>query len=178
VIVCGDGFASKNGSDFQEHANGKWKKIPGFAVPQDFSLTAPVTKIVVITEPTATLKLTATTKSGTPIEGATVYVNPNVIRINGIFGNYLVSSEEPFQKPTPLPKIHYYVTTDKNGVALIRNIPASDRGIEVDDPHYQVPIQEPTEYRSRYIHTTYQPGMTNELNLVMEPKGEDYIGSR
>ncbi len=178
VIVHGDGFVSKDGSDFQQRVGTKMEKIPGFAVPQAFPLTAPVTKIEIITEPTATLEVTAKTKSGSPIEGVTIYVNPNVIRIGGIFGDTMrTSSEEPFRNLPLLPNIPYSATTDRNGVAIIRNIPASGRGIDVYDSKYQVPLQDPKGWRTRYIHTQYSPGETNKLTLVMEPKGTDYIGT-
>jgi len=88
VIVHGDGFASKDGGPFAHN----------FGVPQAFSLEAPITQIEVATEPTATLVFTAKTKGGKPVAGASVSLNPNVIRIGGIFGNMRRSSEEPFNK--------------------------------------------------------------------------------
>jgi beta-lactamase regulating signal transducer with metallopeptidase domain len=175
VIVHGDGFASKDGAQFQQRVGSKVEKINGFAVPQAFALAAPVTKIEVITEPTATLELTAKTKSGKPIDGANVGVNPNVIRIGGLFGDVRRSSEDPFRELTPLPRIPYTATTDKNGLAVIRNIPASDNGMEIYDPQYQVPLQ--NKWRSRDVHITLSPGATNQLTVTMEPKGADYIGT-
>lgn len=176
VIVYGDGFVSQSGGDFEQRENSKLVKVPGFALPQAFPLVAPTTKIVVATEPTATLEVTAKTKTGKPVEGATVYVNPNVVRMGGIFGNMRTSSEEPFRKMIPLPNIPYSATTDKNGFAVIRNIPATDRGMEVADADYQVPLQDPKSWRTRYIHTTFTPGMTNKFDLTLEPKGADFIG--
>ena len=176
VIVHGDGFISQNGGDFSQKNNGKLEKIPGFALPQAFLLVAPTTKIEVVTEPTATLEVTAKTKAGKPVEGATVYVNPNVVRMGGIFGNMRTSSEEPFRTMAPLPNIPYSATTDKNGFAVIRNIPASDRGMEAYHPQYQVPLQEPKGWRDRHIRTSYSPGATNRYELILEPKGKDYIG--
>src|ERR1039458_804214 len=77
-----------------------------------------MTRIEVVTEPTATLEVTAKTKWGKPVEGATVYLNPNVLRMQtGIFGQVRVSNEEPFRKPVALPHIPYSATTDKNGSA-------------------------------------------------------------
>jgi hypothetical protein len=176
VIVYGDGFVSQSGSDFEQRENSKLVKVPDFALPQAFPLVAPTTKIVVATEPTATLEVTAKTKMGKPVEGTTVYVNPNVVRMGGIFGNMRTSSEEPFRKMIPLPNIPYSATTDKNGFAVIRNIPASDRGMDVYDPQYQVPLQEPKGWRDRHIRTTFSPGMTNKFDLTLEPKGADFIG--
>ena len=129
-----------------------------------------------VTEPTATLEVTAKTKAGKPVEGATVDVNPNVVRLGGIFGNMRTSSEEPFRTMTPLPNIPYSAITDKNGFAVVRNIPASDRGMEAYHPQYQVPLQEPTGWRDRHIRLTFSPGETNHYELTLEPKGKDYIG--
>ena len=177
VIVHGDGFVSQNGGDFQDQNNGKLKKIPGFAMPQAFPLVVPKTTIEVVTEPTATLELTAKTAKGKPVAGATVYVNPNVVRMNGIFGNMAKSSEAPFRAMIPLPDVPYNAITDARGLAVIRNLPASDRGIEVEDSDYQVPLQDLKGWRDRHIRTQYSPGQTNHFALTMEPKGKDYIGN-
>jgi RNA polymerase sigma factor (sigma-70 family) len=177
VIVHGDGFVSQSGGDFSQRINSKLVKVPGFALPQPFSLVAPTTKIEVVTEPTATLELTAKTKWGKPVAGATVYLNPNVVRMNGIFGNMRQSNEEPFRTLAPLPDVPYSATTDKNGVAVIRNVPATTRGMEVYHPQFQVPLQEPKGWRDRHIRMTFSPGATNQFELTLEPKGKDFIGN-
>jgi RNA polymerase sigma factor (sigma-70 family) len=177
VVVHGDGFVSQNGGDFLQRINSKLVKVPGFALPQAFPLVAPTTKIEVLTESTATLELTAKTKQGKPVTGATVYLSPNVVRMNGIFGNLRQSSEEPFRAMPPLPDVPYSATTDKNGVAVIRNIPATTRGMEVYHPQFQVPLQEPKGWRDRYIRMTFSPGVTNKFELTLEPIGKDYIGN-
>jgi RNA polymerase sigma factor (sigma-70 family) len=176
VVVHGDGFVSQNGGDFSQRINSKLVKVPGFALPQAFPLVSPTTKIEVLTEPTATLELTAKTKQGKPVTGATVYLSPNVVRMNGILGNLRQSSEEPFRTMPPLPNVPYSATTDKNGVAVIRNIPATTRGMEVYHPQFQVPLQEPKGWRDRHIRMDFSPGTTNTFELVLEPKGKDYIG--
>ena len=45
VIVHGDGFVSQSGGDFSQRINSKLVKVPGFALPQPFSLVAPTTKL-------------------------------------------------------------------------------------------------------------------------------------
>jgi hypothetical protein len=176
VIVHGDGFVSEDGGEFVDTTG--VKKIHGFAVPQAFALDAPVTKIEVRTEPTATVEVTTRTKDGKPIEGATVYANPNVIRIGGIFGKMRTSNEEPIRTVPPLPELNYSATTDKYGIAVIQNVPAVTDVMYVEHPKFQVPLQEPQGYRSRYLGITCEPGMTNKVDLTLEPKGTDYIGSR
>src|SRR5206468_2115176 len=105
--------------------------VNGFGVPQAFPLVAPTTRIEVATEPTATLVFTAKTKDQKPVEDAWVSVNPNVIRIGGIFGNMRRSSETPFNALSPLPNVPYSAKTDKDGVAVIRNVPACTSGLSV-----------------------------------------------
>ena len=167
VIVHGDGFASKNGGTYAHN----------FGVPQVFPLEAPTTRIEVATEPTATLEFTAKTKNGKPVEGALVSLNPNVIRIGGIFGDMRRSSEEPFNKLPPLPDVPYSSKTDKDGVAVIRNVPACTGGMEVEHPQFQVPLQDPKGWRDRYVRVSFDAGKTNHLTMVLEPKGTDYIGT-
>ena len=185
VIVHGDGFASKSIGQIKNritvNAQTHTTKLvdgPSFGIPQPFPLVAPITKIEVVTELTATLELTAKTKWGKPVEGATVYLNPNVLRMQtGIFGQVHISNEEPFRNPVELPKIPYSATTDKNGVAVIRNVPGITRGMDVYHPQFQVPLQEPKGWRDRYIRVKFSPGTTNKIELTLEPKGKDYIGS-
>lgn len=130
-----------------------------------------------VTEPTATLELTAKTKQGKPVAGAVVVVNPNVLRMNGIFGEARRSSEEPFRKLAPLADL-YSATTDTNGVAVVRNVPTITRFMGVYHPQFQVPFQEPKAVRDRFIRAKFTPGTTNEFELILEPKGKDYIGSK
>ena len=177
MVVWGDGFVSKDLDTFQQRNGSKLVKVPGFALPQAFSLVSPETKVEVATEPTATLELTATTKEGKPIAGATVYVNPNIVRMGGIYGNMRDSSETPFRKMDSLPYVPYSAITDNNGLAIIRNIPPTDRGIEIDDSQYQVPLQQPQGWRDRYVRTAFSPGLTNQVHMVMERKGTDFLGT-
>jgi len=167
VIVHGDGFASKNGGTYARN----------FGVPQAFPLEAPTTRIVVATESTATLEFTAKTKDGKPVEGASVGVNPNVIRINGIFGDMRSSSEKPFNKLAPLADVPYSTKTDKDGVAVIRNVPACTDTLYVEHPHFQVPLQDIKGWRNRYVRLSFKAGETNRLTMVLEPKGTDFIGT-
>ena len=178
VIAHGDGFVSQNGGDFSQRINSKLVKVPGFALPQAFPLVSPTTRLEVLTEPTATLELTAKTQGGKPVEGATVYLSPNVVRMNGIFGDLNKYSEEPFRTLSPLPNVSYSATTDKNGVAVVRNIPATTRGMEVFHPQFQVPLQEPNGWRDRHIRTQFSPGTTNNYELALEPKGKEFIGRK
>jgi beta-lactamase regulating signal transducer with metallopeptidase domain len=168
VTAIGDGFVSKNGGEY----------VKNFAVPQAFPLVAPLTKIEVATEPTATLELTTKTSDGSPIEGASVYLNPNVIRIGGIFGMLHKSSEEPFRTMTPLTNMPFQAKTDENGVAVIRNVPAITHGMNIDHPQFQVPLQDPDGWRGRHVQVEFVAGQTNHIELTLEPKGASYIGSK
>ena len=186
VIVHGDGFVSKSIGQVQNripvNAKSQATKLvdgPAIGIPQPFPLVAPTTKIEVVTEPTATLQLTAKTKWGKPVEGATAYLNPNILRMQtGIFGQVRVSNEEPFRTPETLPNVPYSATTDKNGFAVIRNVPAITRGLEVAHPQFQVPLQEPKGWRDRYIRIKFSAGTINKFELMLEPKGKDFIGGK
>ncbi|MDR3458616.1 MAG: M56 family metallopeptidase [Verrucomicrobiae bacterium] len=177
VIVHGDGFASKSIGQVRNRINGQLSgNGPKIGIPQPFPLTAPVTKVEIITEPTATLELTAKTKSGQPIEGATVYLNPNVLRIGGIFGWMRDSSEKPFRTLEPLPDVPYSGKTDSAGKVVIKNIPAEDRGLEIDHPAYVIPLQQPHGLPNRRVRTDFAPGITNVMTVTMQLKGRDFIG--
>ncbi len=131
-------------------------------------------KIEIATEPTATLEVVTKTESGKPIEGATVYVNPNTLRMGGIFGQvHNPSDEVPFHIPAPLPKIPYSAVTDQNGVAVIRNVPAITRFLEIEHPQYEVPLSG----GDRVIRFSLSPGVTKKLELTLQPKGKEFLGS-
>jgi hypothetical protein len=127
-----------------------------------------------LTEPTATLEVTAKTESGKPVEGAIVNVNPNVMRMQiGLFGIPHESNEEPFQTPASLPRLSYSSITDQNGFACIRNVPAIDRGLEIEHPQFLVLSQKSEGTHAGYVRCSFSPGMTNKLEIILEPKGED-----
>jgi len=184
VIVRGDGFVSKTFDRMQDRSfnpqTGRSTLTGGahISVPQPFPLAAPVTTITVVTEPSATLEVMAKTKSGQPIVGATIWLNPNMYRMHtGIFGQVRDASDAPYRTIPSLPELHYRATTDVNGRAVIRNIPALGGTMEVDDALYQVPLQDARNLPSRYLRVPLAPGETNHFELTLEPRGRDYIGS-
>jgi hypothetical protein len=176
VVVLGDGFASKTIGQLQNRVNGALVKGPATPIPQAFPLVSPTTKIEVTTEPTATLEFTATTKSGGPIEGVWVGMYPSAFRMWGPFGWMKNSSEEPYREIPHLSDPIFSGQTDKNGKLVLNNIPAETRGIDIDHPRFQVPLQDVNGWRDRHVRAVFSPGMTNELNMTLEPKGADFIG--
>ena len=80
--------------------------------------------------------------------------------------------------PAKLPNIPYSATTDKNGLAVIGNVPAVTWGLEVVDPEFHVPLQEPKGWRDRNIGIKLSSGTSNKFELMLEPKGKDFIGSK
>jgi len=178
VIVEGEGFVSKSIGQVKNRIRHATALVngPPIGIPQPFPLTAPLTKIEIVTEPTATLEVTTKTKSGKPVAGAVIVLNPNVLRMSGSFRVMKHSSEEPFQTAPPLSALSYSGATDQNGLAIIRNIPAFTRIMTVTHSQFQVPLQE--GLRDRYIRMKFSPGTTNQYSLTLEPKGTDFIGSR
>jgi hypothetical protein len=178
VIVCGDGFVSKSIGKVQNRMpDGKLANGPVIGIPQPFPLTAPLTTVEVVTEPTATLELRTKTSDGRPIEGATVYLNPNVLRMGGIFGWMRDSSEEPFRTLSPLPDLPYSGKTDKNGKVEIRNVPAVARGLEIQHPNFVAALEDKHGLPNRRIRATFVPGMTNVMTVTLEPVGKDFIST-
>lgn len=177
VTAQGDGFASKSIGQVQNRINGQIVDGPVIGIPQPFPLDAPATKIEVKTEPTATVEVTTKTKDGKPVKGVNVGLNPNVLRMNGIFGYMKRSNEEPFQAMTPLPDLPYYATTDENGKVVMPNIPAVLRNFGVHHPQYEAPLTERSGFTSRWIRLEVEPGKTSQVAVTMQPIGTDFIGS-
>jgi len=176
AVVLGDGFASKTIGQLQNRVQGVLTKGPVMAIPQSFPLSSPDTKIVVTTEQTATLELTATAGSNKPIEGVWVGMYPSVFRMWGEFGWGKNPSEDPYHQIPHLPNLVFSGKTDINGKFVLNNIPAETHGLEMDHPQFQVPIQQPNGWRDRHIRTSFSPGATNHFEITLEPKGGDYIG--
>lgn len=178
VVVLGDGFASQTIGQLYNRINGMiTTNGPTMAIPQAFPLAGPITQIEVKTEPTATLEVTATTKSGQPLAGVWVDMYPEVFRMWGPFAWQKDSSETPYRKIPHLPDLNFSETTDANGKLVMANVPPEEHGLEAGSTNYQVDIQQPKGWRDRHVRVTFSPGETNELHLVMEPKGSDYIGT-
>lgn len=175
VIVHGDGFISQNGGQPKNRINSQLVTGLVRGVPQPFPLVTPVTKIEVVTEPTATLEVTTKTKWGKPVVGATAYLYPNILRMGGIFGRIRYSSEEPFRTLSPLPELAYSGKTDKNGTVAIRNLPAFDRHLNIKHPQFEVPVG--GLIGDRITRIKLSSGITNKLELTLQPKGKDFIGT-
>jgi hypothetical protein len=109
------------------------------------------------------------------VEGATVYINPNVMRIGtGIFGSLPKSpGEEPFQDIDFLPEPVYAAATDEEGVALLKNVPAFLTVLDIDHPEFQVPLR---GGHGRNVRFELAPGETRTLDVILEMKGKDFIG--
>ena len=143
---------------------------------QAFQLYAPITRIVVATERTATLEVIARIETDEPVPGAEAYVNPNVMRLQtASFGTTPGAGEMPFQTLAALPRL-YSAVTDQNGVAVLPNIPAFNQSVEIYHPRLQVPLQEPKSSRRRHLRHTLSPGETQKLLVSLEPKGADFTG--
>jgi hypothetical protein len=176
VVVHGEGFVSRNGGQPQNRINSQLVPGPTIGVPQPFPLAAPVTTIVVVTEPTATLEVTARTKSGKPVGAANVYLYPNVLRMGGVLGLMTHSSEEPLRTLAPLPEPPYSGRTDATGRVTIHDLPAVARHLDVDHPEFEVAIDGPRGDRTTRLELS--PGATTQLELTLQPKGKQFLGSR
>ncbi len=158
VSVLGDGFASQVG--------GHGDKAPRF-----FSLLSPVTNIEVPVEPTATIEVTAKTKTGTPIVGATVIVIPEIM-VRTIY-----SIESGFRSLPLLPKIPFKYLTDNSGMVVIQNLPASTDHLGIDHPEFELPRKVDNGVPNDDVMIKLSPGKTNKLELTLLPKGTAFIGS-
>ncbi len=174
VAVHGDGFVSRDGGQMMTTFYGRRVPRRDIRVPQVFDLAAPITNIEIATEPTATLQITARTKRGMPIEGATISAAPNLVRIGGIFGwAEHLTSEEPWRDLPPLPDYPYSAVTDENGIAVLRNLPAHHGSLWIEHPHFEAPAQ--GDYR--YVRFETSPGESGALEVTLQPKGREFTGT-
>ena len=151
VSVLGAGFASQVGGH-------------GDKTPHLFPLLTPVTKIEVPVEPTATIEVTAKTKTGTPIVGARVIV------ISEILVRTIHSIESDFRTLSPLPKIPITYLTDKSGMVVIQNLPASTDHLGIDHPEFELPRKVDNGVPNDDVMIKLSPGKTNKLELTLLSK--------
>jgi hypothetical protein len=175
LTVHGDGFCSTAGT------LGPAGAVPpaGFGVPQNFPLVAPVTRYTVETESTAALRFRVVDLADAPVPGATVYVNPNVLLIGtGIFGDVSRHrhGEEPLASPPSLPAMPYSAVTDGSGMATIRDVPAFTSWYSVEHPNFVMRMPQARNERIGRLRTKLLPGSTNEIQVVVEPKGRTFVG--
>jgi len=175
VVVLGDGFVSKSVGKLQNRVNGQLIPGPPMGIPQIFALAAPVTQITVATEPTVTLKFTTKTQTGEPIEGVSVGMHPDAFRMRGVFGWTPDYSERPFHAMRELERPVFSGKTGKDGTIVLTNIPAEIYGFWAESEKYQLPLQGGMQVR--FVHTKYAPGETIVTNLVMLPRGTEFMGS-
>ena len=182
VAVHGEGFVSKSIGEVQNRipvtrfsSEKKLVKSAVIGIPQPFPLVAPTTKIEVVTEPSATVQVIAKTKAGGPVAGATLYLNPNILRMGGFFGVPRRNpSEEQFHPLEPLPELSYSAITDKNGLAIVRNVPSISRDLSLEHPDYEVALQ--GWMQDRFVRFSLVPGETKKIELTLQPKGKQFIG--
>jgi beta-lactamase regulating signal transducer with metallopeptidase domain len=198
VIAYGDGFVSANGE--VELAPSRYVAVPPSepvrrvtrGVPQSFACVQPVTPIEVVTEATATLKVIAKI-NGKPVAGATVHVSPSVIQMptgSRVFGGGGSSSEASFRHlpPLPEPRPMYIVSTDKNGIAVLRNLPAFTQFWGLEHAQYEIRFDDAassagiTRFQAppplnRYAQLTLSPGLTTQVEVALQPKGRESRGT-
>lgn len=175
LTVHGDGFCSKAGALVPEGA------VPpsGFGVPQSFPLVAPVTHYTVETEATSTIRFRVVDLKGVPVRGATLYMDPNVLLLGtGIFGDvdHHRHGEEPFATPPALPSMPYSAVTDSTGLAILHDVPAFTAWFDLDHSRFVLREEVGGGGRVGRIQKHLKPGATNDLEVVVEPKGRTFLG--
>lgn len=194
VIAYGDGFISTNGIVAERPipagvriASQPVRRVSR-SIPQSFAAVRPVTTMEIATEATATLKVIANSGNH-PVAGAKVHVWPNVIQMptgSRMFGGNASSSEASFRALPPLPERIYSVITDKNGVAVLRDVPAFTPSLGVEHPDLEAASQQPKgnpdvparfgPAPNRYIDLTLSPGQTTDIAITLQPKGRQFLG--
>lgn len=179
VTVQGEGFVSKNGAEARnriQRLGGGVQFVPSvICVPQAFALVAPLTRIEVLTEPTATLEVQATGPRGRPVQGAQVWLYPNVLRMpGGLFCEATRSDEEPFRRVERLPELRFHGVTSQEGIAVVANLPAHGRGFDLEHAEYEVPADR--AMKDRWVRIQLAPGETHRVDLRLQKKGKQFVG--
>jgi len=155
------------------------KRRPGW--PQTFNLAENTVKVELEMEQTATAEIHITNSDGEPIQDAEVYFYPNV-RWNDwmstIFGkkpsrtrDIITRKEEP-EYTYKAVKL-YTSISDKNGIAVVKNLPSGKNNYSIKHEKYTIPARINVRIRSESIEL--ESGERAVANVVLIEKGTDTL---
>lgn len=159
---------------------------PGMRWPQLFKLAGDEIEPTIAMEPTVSCEVLVQDPDGNPLPDAQVVMWPNqsfFARGSQLLGQQTdfammlrkaregVDLREMFFKNR---KIDYEVMTDKNGLAVIKNLPApGSEGVAVLHKRFEQAIQG----RGRQTTVALEPGKTTKVTVRLQPKGTETIGA-
>ena len=186
-----DGFVSKLPDASKLPANMKPTATSGIWLPQFFTVE-PAAKYEIAMEPAAQCQVTVTTTMGQPVEGASIYLFPNVSydgRGNTMFGwtgrsevppqavkQSMIESlrrtenrwDENFHDPNFLNR-KFSAVTDKHGQVLITDLPGRSQTVDFEHEQWTVKGSLTPPFRSE-VRAALHPGQTTSVNVVVVPK--------
>jgi hypothetical protein len=179
VIGLCDGFVSKNGPPW----NGR---KTGLHVPQQIAISGLAQNVTVQMEPAALCEVTVLDDTGKPLAGARAGFSPNVLwGGNGstIFASDLFNSEDFFRDGVPadwnaIRKVtegDFRALSDENGVALVRNLPASHQSYFVSHTNYAMPISRAGGGARRSASVDLSSGETGRVTVKMQKMGTEEL---
>ena len=159
---------------------------PGMRWPQLFKLAGEKIEPTIAMEPTVNCEVLVQDPDGNPLSDAQVMMWPNQIFFawgSQVLGQQTdfammlrkaregVDLREMFLKNR---KIDYEVTTDKNGLAVISNLPApGTQGVAVLHKRFEQAIQG----RDRQTTVELEQGKIAKVTVKLQPKGTETIGA-
>ena len=186
VIALCDGYMAKAGTPpaFAE------RPFSFAGSPQVFHLTDATNEIVVKMVPTASCRIQVLGPDGQPVAGAICAFSPNVHWWDGGSQMYCApgnSTADALRNPKPrgelrewreeLSKLReklFAGTTDADGMAIVRNLPAAiQEGFTVLHDDLELPLFK----ANRRIHNVeLEAGKQAEVTVKLQKKGTDFIG--
>ncbi|MSU59545.1 MAG: hypothetical protein EXS35_15470 [Pedosphaera sp.] len=175
-IAMGDGFVSTNGS-------GTFNTSMRY--PISVALDSAELELVVPTERTATLQVLVQDDQSQPLPDATVSLWPNVRWCDWgavIFGSDLYDTLEYFRSTRPRVERstntfagNFAARSDKRGLAVLKNIPASAHSFSVQHSRYEMPVTKGPFGMFRAESVTLLPGATNFATIELQKAGTESI---
>ena len=159
----------------------KETRARGMVTPQLIELKGEKVEPVIEMEKTTSVEVTVFDPSGEPLEGATVVMWPNQYWFDG--GSQIVGdaySTVEFLYKTRTEKFEYERTnrfkskTDKNGVAVIPNLPA-DRTESLAVAHKK--YEQPISGRGRQLRVNLKTDRIAKVTVKMQEKGTEVLNA-
>lgn len=177
IIALCDGFVSQNSPD-DKRGNPR--------TPQLVQLDNEENMIALRMEPTATCEITVIDDKGQPLEGAAVAFWPNIIwnkRGTTIFAEYLHNTEDFYRtglrpdwtRMWDSKERLFHAISDKQGIAVVRNLPAFRQSFNVSHPQYEMPINRTSGNNDRQAKVDLQPGETSKTTVTMQKLGTELL---
>lgn len=178
IALC-DGYIAKPGSP-PEVVDERQRQSTAFGRPHVFYPENFDEELVVAMEPLVECRVEVADEQGASLKGVNIVSCPNVGWWNGgsqiycsplySFETYISTGDFEASQDFSIPE-PWKATTDANGLAVLM-LPQGQEDLYAGNDNYELPVNR----GRRYVEVELIAGELNETLLVLQPKGQEFLG--